>query len=212
MNKPTRKLAMIIRCTATALLLTLLAMPFQAPFAATGDSVVLTEAERTQQEREFLPLLERNNRIKALKDYYPALTPKLKNVVANAYNLMRDKGLDEKKLAMGTGMVTESMYGIVAARILVKEWTTNRKRADLEITSIATRLKPIIRQVPEMAALFDMAELEELDRLQMEVLNAVIAESEKRTAEMKKETAEMKKEIAKLQRAIKRLEALLGKH
>lgn len=158
MNKPTRKLAMIIRCTATALLLTLLAMPFKAPFAATGDSVVLSEAERTRLEKEFLPLMEKHGKAKYVREFYPNLTPKLKDVVAKAYETMKAKGLDEKKVIAGTAMVTESMYGIVAARILVKEWATNRKRADIEITSIATRLKPIIRLVPEMVALFDRSE------------------------------------------------------
>jgi hypothetical protein len=178
------------------------------PIAATGDGIVLAETERTKLEREFLPLLETAN----TKRYYDVLTPKLKNVVAKSYETLKSSGLEQKKIVSGTGMVAESMYGFVSAKKFVEEWKRTGKDPNIELVSIATRLKPIIRKVPELAPYFDMAELEEIDRLQLEVMNAIIAQNRQEIAQSDARIAQNRQDITKLKEDIRKLDILLKKY
>jgi len=195
------------------------------PLAATGGSVVLVEREHVKLEREFLALLQANGRERFVP-MYESLSPKDKERIARCYAIFKEKGLDERRIMAGTSMVIESAFGVRNAKIIIREWTVNKRDANIESYTIAPKIKNAARLAPEILELYDVAELEEIDRLQKEVFDAVIAASEQRAAASEQRAAASeqraaaseqraaanRKEIERLDAVIKRLGALLDKN
>ena len=195
------------------------------PLAATGDAVVLVEKERVGLEREFKALLEANGKSKYLEQY-AVLEPKAKDKIASSYRILQTKGLEDKKTAAATAALIESGLGVQNAKTIIREWTKNKKDANLETYTVAQKIRAVAKLAPEILEFYDIAELEEIDRLQIEVLQAQTAaieqrsadadkrsaDADKRSADADKRSAANRKEIERLHAVIKRLGALLDKN
>ncbi len=185
------------------------------PIAATGDGIVLVEKERTRLEQEFLPLLAANGKEKYL-EYYAQLDSKAKNRIARGYVLVKEAGLDARKTAACVAATIESALGIKNARIIIDAWSKDGRDANVETYTTAQKIKSVGKLVPKILALYNIAELEEIDRLQIEVIEQQTAASERRAEASERraeasrqEIARLQEENAKLDRMLKRLSGLL---
>lgn len=181
------------------------------PFAANEGGVVLVEKERVKLEKEFVPLLEANGKTKYLEQY-AMLEPKAKDKIASGYRILKTKSLEDKKTAAAVAALIESGLGVQNAKTIIREWTKNRKDANLETYTVAQKIKAVAKLAPEILELYDIAELEEIDRLQVEVVQAQAAAnrqeaaaSEQRAAASEQRAARLKEENAKLDAMLKRL-------
>lgn len=181
------------------------------PLAANEGGVVLVEKERVKLEREFVPLLEANGKAKYL-EMYSALEPKAKDKIAKGYALIKEAGLDEKKTASGTSMLIESAMGVKNAKIIVETWTQSKKKADVETYTTAPKIKSIAKFVPRILELYDVSELEEIDRLQKTVFDEIIAQSEQRAARNRQDAAQNRQDAERYRKAAEELKKLLDKN
>jgi hypothetical protein len=178
------------------------------PVAAREGGVVLVEKERVKLEKEFKPLLEANGRGRFIP-MYDSLPATNKDRIAKCYAIFKEKGLDEKRIIAGTSMVVESAFGAQNAKIIIREWTVNKRDANIESYTIAPKIKNAARLAPEILELYNISELEEIDRLQKEVFDAIIANSEQRAAANRQEAAASEQRAARLKEENAKLDAMM---
>lgn len=181
------------------------------PLAATGYAVVLVEKDRVKLEKEFVPLLESNGRSKYVV-MYSALDSSSKEKIAKCYATFKDKGLDERRILAGVSLVIESAFGMRNARIIIRDWSSAKKYSGVEFITAAPKIKNAAKLAPEILQFYDVAELEEIDRLQKDAVDAIIAANRQAAAASEQRTAALRKENERLDAMLKRLGALLEKN
>ena len=172
--------------------------------AATAADIAQADTELAPLEAEFRTLLLTNGKAKYL-EYYADVDPSAKAKIAKAYGILRTKGLGDPKTAAAVAALCESAFGMKNAKAIVEAWSATGQNPGLETYTVANKVRLVAKFAPEILEFYDLAALDEIDRLQMEALNGMIARNLEETARIKERTARNLEETARIKEETARI-------
>lgn len=181
------------------------------PIAALEGGVVLVETERARLENELILMLKEAGRQK-YADLYAGLPKNSKLKVAKSYSEIQKSIADAKKVLAATSMIIEVEEGLKNAKVFIEEWQSNQKVSGVETYTVAPKVRSVAKFAPGILGWYDLAQLQEIDRLQKQTFDAIIAQTENEIAQNRQEIAQTDQRIAKLKNDIERLQKLLLMH